>query len=433
VTGENLKSHVEDIIKALKEDSNEEFSRDELERELEKFIEYGVPIDQAKQTLIKKFGGAAVLTNTTPSERIMISDLKPNQSSVKLLGHVIAINPKEVTVKGENRTIFYGIIGDESGTIPFTSWSNLDIEKGDVVEVTNAYTREWQGAVQLNFGDRVRVEKTDKDKLPKSAFEPREVKVTDLKSGMGKVILTARILEVNSRDTEVNGETKKVFSGVLADETGKAQFTSWHDFKIKDGDVLKINGGYIKSWKGIPQLIFDSTATVKKLEKSKISQSDTQVNQILLHELVEKRGALDVQIEGTVIDIRPGSGFIHRCPECKRVIQENQCVLHGQVKGLLDLRIKIVIDDGTGAVGSILNRDLTEKIINKKLTDIKNTSQEELLELINKKLFANNVVLRGNALSDEFGTSFIAREVKFTEVNVEEEAEKIANELEDLL
>ncbi len=28
-------------------------------------------------------------------------------------------------------------------------------------------------AVQLNFGDRVNIEKTEKDKLPKSAFEPR--------------------------------------------------------------------------------------------------------------------------------------------------------------------------------------------------------------------------------------------------------------------
>lgn len=433
MTEENLKSHVDDIINALKEDSKEEVSREKLEKELEKFMEYGVPIDQAKQTLIKKFGGAAVLTSSTPSERILISELQPNQSSVKLLGHVIAINPKEITVKGENRTIFYGILGDESGTVPFTSWSTLDVEKGDVVEISNAYTREWQGAVQLNFGDRVRVEKTEKDKLPKSAFEPREVKVNDLRSGMGKVELTARILEINTRDANVNGETKKVFSGVIGDDTGKAQFTSWHDFKIKEGDVLRINGGYIKAWKGIPQLTFDSTATVKKLDKSKILKDELEVNQLPLHALVEKRGALDVQIEGTVIDIRQGSGFIHRCPECKRVVQNDECNMHGQVKGLLDLRIKLVVDDGTGAVGSILNRDITEKILDKKLSDVKNMTQDDLLDLIRNKLFAQKVVLRGNALSDEFGTSFIASKIDLAEVNVEEEAEKIANELEDLL
>ncbi|UCB58536.1 MAG: hypothetical protein JSV67_08015 [Thermoplasmatales archaeon] len=429
----NLKTHVDDIINALKDDSKGEVSREELEKELEKFIEYGVPIEQAKQTLIKKFGGLAVLTSSTPSERTLISELKPNQSSVKLLGHVIAINPKEVTVKGENRTIYYGILGDESGTIPFTSWGTLDVEKGDVIEISNAYTREWQGAVQLNLGDRVSVEKTEKDRLPKSAFEPKKVKLKDLRSGMGKVDLTARVLEISARDTDVNGETKKVFSGVIADQTGKAQFTSWHDFMIKEGDVLRINGGYIKAWKGIPQLTFDSTAIVKKLDKSKIKKDDLEVNQMLLHELIEKRGALDIQVEGTVIDIRPGSGFIHRCPECKRVIQNDECNLHGQVKGLLDLRIKLVVDDGTGAVGSILNRDITEKILGKTLTDVKNMTQEDILEKINNKLFAKTIILRGNALGDDFGTTLIVREAKLAEINVVEEAEKIVNELEELL
>jgi len=433
VTEEDIKSHVDDIINALKEESKDEISRKEVENELEKFIEYGVPIDQAKQTLIKKYGGVAVLTSSTPAERIMIADLKPNQSSVKLLGHIIAINPKEVTVKGENRTIYYGILGDESGTIPFTSWGSINVEKGDVVEISNAYTREWQGAVQLNFGDRVQVEKTDKNRLPKDAFEPKELKVSELRSGIGKVDVTARILEINSHDADVNGEPKKVFSGILADETGKAQFTSWHDFNIKKGDVFRITGGYVKSWKGIPQLTFDSTASVKKLEKSKISKEDLESNKMPLHALVEKRGALDVQVQGTVIDVRAGSGLITRCPECKRVVQDSTCSIHGKVEGIADIRIKLVLDDGTGAVGAILNREVTEKIMGMSLNDLKKMKQDDILEMINKLLIANKISLKGNALGDEFGTSIIAQDAKFVDINLKDEAEKLANELEDLI
>jgi replication factor A1 len=432
VTEEDLKSHVEDVIHALKEESKENISRKEVEKELEKFIEYGVPIDQAKQTLIKKYGGA-VLTSPTSAERIMIADLQPNQSSVKLLGHIIAINPKEVTVKGENRTIYYGILGDESGTIPFTSWGSIDVEKGDVVEISNAYTREWQGAVQLNFGDRVQVEKTDKNRLPKDAFEPKKLKVNELRSGVGRVDVMAHILEINYRDADVNGESKKVFSGILADETGKAQFTSWHDFNIKKGDVLRITGGYVKSWKGIPQLTFDSTASVKKLEKSKISKDELESNKIPLHALVEKRGALDVEVEGTVIDIRPGSGLITRCFECKRVIKDNKCSLHGKVEGITDIRIKLVLDDGTGAVGAILNRETTEKIMGMSFNDLKKMRQDEIIEMINKLLIANKVSLKGNALGDEFGTSVIVQDAKFVDVDLKDEAEKLTNELEGLL
>ena len=38
-------------------------------------------------------------------------------------------------MKGEPRTIFYGILADESGSIPFTAWHDFNIEKGDVVEI----------------------------------------------------------------------------------------------------------------------------------------------------------------------------------------------------------------------------------------------------------------------------------------------------------
>lgn len=432
---EDLGSHIDDILNALKDDSEKEVTREELERELTKFIEYGVPIDQAKQTLIKKFGGGAVLTSSEQSsERKLISDLEPNERSVKLLCRIIAVNPKEITVKGDIRKIFYGILGDESGTIPFTAWSSdFDFEKGDIIEISNAYTREWQGNIQLNLGDRVRIEKTDKDKLPESAFEPREVKVKDLRSGIGTVDVTSRILEVKQRETEVEGEAKKVFSGTLADETGKAQFTSWHDFKLKAGDVLQISGGYVKSWKGIPQLTFDDRATVKKLDKSTIPKKDLEINKMPLFMLVEKRGALDVEVEGTVIEIRPGSGVIMRCTDCNRTLQNGECTIHGKVDGKLDLRLKLVIDDGTGSVSSVLNRDLTERLIGKTLDESKKMDEKKLLDEINKILFAQKISMRGNALGDEFGTSIIAREAKLVDLNIKEEAEKLSQELEGLL
>ena len=432
---EDLESHIDDILNALKDDSDREVTREELEKELSKFIEYGVPIDQAKQTLIKKFGGGTVLTSSEQSsERKLISDLLPNERSVKLLCHIIAVNPKEITVKGDIRKIFYGILGDESGTIPFTAWaSDFNFEKGDIVEISNAYTREWQGNIQLNLGDRVIVEKTDKDKLPESAFEPRAVKIKDLRSGIGTVDVTSRILEVNQRETEFDGDTKKVFSGILADETGKAQFTSWHDFKLKAGDVLQISGGYVKSWKGIPQLTFDDRATVKKLDKSKIPKKDLEITKMPLFMLVEKRGALDVEVDGTVIEIRPGSGVIVRCPECNRTLQNNECINHGKVEGKLDLRLKLVIDDGTGSVSSVLNRDISERLIGKTLDDSKKMDERELLDVINKILFAHKISIQGNALGDEFGTSIIAKEAKLVNLDIKEEAEKLSQELGELL
>ena len=438
MAADDLKLHIDDILDVLGKNPDKEVSRGEIEKELRKFLEYGVPVDQAKQTLIKKFGGSATFTSSPySSERTLISDLQPNQTSVNLLCHVITINPKEITVRGENKKIFYGIIGDESGTIPFTAWNEIEVEKGDVIEVSNAYTREWQGTVQLNFGDRVSIGKTDESKLPKSAFEPKEFKIEDLRSGLGAVEITARILKLDKRDTEVDGVKKKVFSGIIGDETGKAQFTSWHDFKLKEGEVVKISGGYIKSWKGIPQLTFDEKATVKKLDDSNIPKDGLQAQKMPLHILVEKGGALDIEVEGTVIEIRTGSGFIMRCPECDRVLWNDECKIHGKVEGKPDIRIKLVVDDGNGAVSANIGRELTEKILGKTFEECKKLAESSkdgnaLIDEMNKLLFAQRINVQGNALGDNFGTTIIAKEVKLVDVDINGEAERLVQELEGL-
>jgi len=437
MTIDDLKKHIDDILNVLDDDSEKKVSRKNLETELKKFLEYGVPIDQTKQTLIKKFSGDTTFTpSPSSSGRTLIKDLQPNAYSVNLLCRVITINPKEITVKGENKKILYGIIGDESGTIPFTAWDELDVKRGDTIEVSNAYTREWQGAVQVNFGDRVGIEKTGEDKLPDSAFKPKEFKIKELRPGLVAIEVTAKVLELDKRETEVDGAKKTVFSGVISDETGKAQFTSWHDFKLKEGDAIKISGGYIKSWKGIPQLTFDEKATVEKLDKSKLP-GEIPTQKIPLHILVERHGALDIEAEGIVMEIKSGSGLIIRCPKCDRVLWNDECKIHGKVEGTPDIRIKLVVDDGTGAVSVIIGRKLTEKLLGKTLEEcgklIENSKDENsLVDEMNKLLFTHRINVKGNALGDNFGTTIIAKEAKLVDVDIDSESKKLSHDLEEI-
>lgn len=434
MSDEDITPYVDDILDVLSDSEGEKVTREELEKELKKFLEYGVPLDHAKQTLIKKFGGEYIPPST---ERTLIVDLKQNQTSVNLLCRVITINPKDITIKGEDRKIFYGILGDESGSISFTAWNDFEIEKGSVIQISNAYTKEWQGDIKLNLGDRTKVETTDESKIPESNVEPKEYKVEDLRSGLRAVEVIARIIDIKKREVEVENQKKSVYSGVLGDETGKAQYTSWYDFKLKEGDVVKISGGYVKSWKGIPQLTFDEKATVEKVDANKISKQDIKTRKLPLYKLVERFGALDIEGEGTVIQIREGSGVVQRCPECNRVIMGDACTIHGKVKGIPDLRIKLVIDDGTGAVSGIINKESTEKLLGKTLDELtklleKSTDKNIIFEEINKTLFAHRINLRGNALGDDFGITIIAKEAKLADIDIEAESDRLSKELEEL-
>ena len=152
-----------------------------------------------------------------------------------------------------------------------------------------------------------------------------------------------------------------------------------------------------------------------------------------IHALVERRGAVDIEVEGTVMEIRPGSGVIMRCSQCSRTILNNECSVHGKVDGKIDLRLKLVVDDGTGSVSSVLNKELTEKLLGKTLEECKEMDENELLNGINKTLFARRISLRGNALGDDFGTNIIAKDVKFVDIDLKEEADKLFKEVEELL
>lgn len=429
MTEDTIEQQIDDILEILHETSGTEVSRDELEKELKKFLEYGVPADHAKQTLVKKFGGG--FQQSFSSKRSLVVDLQPNQQSVHVVCRIISVNPREIQVKGETRKIFYGILGDESGTIQFTAWKDFELEKGVVVDITNAYTKEWQGNIKINFGDRTKITKTDASELPEVNLEPREYKIKELRGGLSSVEVTARVLEIQNREVEVSGQKKQVFSGVLGDETGKAQFTAWHDFQLKEGAVIKITGGYVKSWKGIPQFTFDEKAVVKKLDSKKISKKDIKTQKIELSELVERNGALDIEIEGTVIEIRKGSGVIQRCSECNRVLQDGSCTMHGVVKGKTDMRMKLVIDDGTGSVNAIIGKELTEKLLGKTMND--SLDDEDLIEEMNAQLFGHRIHLQGNALGDQFGVTIIARGAKSADFDVAAESERLSQEIEELL
>jgi replication factor A1 len=185
----------------------------------------------------------------------------------------------------------------------------------------------------------------------------------------------------------------------------------------------------VKAWKGIPQITFDEKATVEKLDANAITKKDIKTQKILLSELVERNGALDVEVEGTVIEIRKGSGLVQRCPECNRVIQEGSCVVHGAVEGKADMRMKLVIDDGTDSVSAILGKNLTEKLLGKTMTDFKN--DDSLIEEMNTLLFGHRISVQGNALGDQFGVTVIARDAKRADFNIAAEAERLSQELEE--
>lgn len=140
----------------------------------------------------------------------------------------------------------------------------------------------------------------------------------------------------------------------------------------------------------------------------------------------------DVSVSGRVIEIQQGSGIILRCPECNQVLREDGCRVHGSVDGTVDLRVKCVVDDGTGSIKTIFNKDQTENLLNKTLDDCKQMNPEELQSLLYDTFFAKKIHMKGNALQDNFGSTFLADTINLDTVDVEKEVERVRGLLEEL-
>ena len=430
---ENLAPHVEDINRAL----NGKLSEEQIEEELRTYTErYGVPLGSAKRSIVKKYDGDPQELYVSTEKKI--EDIDGDEQGLNLKCRVVSIDDKEIEVDNEPKRIWYGILGDDTGTIPYTLWEakSIDLEKGDTIKLENAYVNMWNDKPQVNIGSKASVKKIDNEEVPQFERRPQKLDLKDIREDMRNLEVKARILSIEEKTVNTDDGEKTLYSGVMADETGKAQFSAWHNFCIDENEVVRIKGGYVRSWRGIPQYSFDENADVEKLNDDELPEAEDlqESSTYTISDLAKRGGAVDAIVEAVMIDIKSGSGLIFRCPECNRVIQKGACRVHGKVDGKADLRVKGILDDGTGALTVVINRELTEDIlgydIDKAMEIAKDEMNQDVIrDEIEEKLIAQPLMVRGNVTSDDYGLMLIADEVDSKTIDVEKEAREMLDEV----
>ncbi|MBI1973581.1 DNA-binding protein [Candidatus Micrarchaeota archaeon] len=84
-----------------------------------------------------------------------ISELRPGMNDVVVTGKVVSVSqPRSVNTKYGQNTVADATIEDDSGTVSMTLWGQQasTIKEGASVEIRGAYTKEWNGEIQLNVG-----------------------------------------------------------------------------------------------------------------------------------------------------------------------------------------------------------------------------------------------------------------------------------------
>ena len=398
-----VEDHAEELASALGVD------KEEVQKDLENLLEYSVPVEEAKESLRRKYGGGDDLASAEP-EPTDIGSITTDDANVTVTARVLTVGKRSIRYQGEERIIHEGELADDTGKISYTAWEAVDFDPGDSVTITNASVREWEGNPELNIGGQTSIAPTS-EAVEVDYPVGGDTNLIGLEPGDRGRAVEVRVVEVETKTIDGRDGRTDILSGVLADETARLPFTDWepHDV-ITEGATLRLEDVYVREFRGVPSINVSEFSTVDTIDKTIELSEATRMG---VREAVDTGGAYDIEVTGHIVGVRDGSGLIQRCPECGRVVQKGQCRTHGEVDPVDDLRVKAILDDGTGTLTAVLDDELTSAVYGGTLEDAKEAAREAMdheivADDIREKILGREYRVRGNLSVDEYGASLEA-------------------------
>ena len=218
--------------------------------------------------------------------------------------------------------------------------------------------------------------------------EKRLLKVGNVVPGIKTLDIVAKVVRVfEPREFEKEGKKGAVQSLILGDETGTIRMPLWNEeikllenLGIKEGDVVKISGGFAKlDYKGQAEL---------RLGRGDLEKADEEIGEVKRQAANYERkpiaGLKDgmfAEVRGTILQMYQRNPFYAICPKCgSKAADEDgkmKCKEHGEVEPDFNMVISGVVDDGTGNIRAVFFRELAEKLFGK--------TTQELRQLAMKK------------------------------------------------
>ncbi|WP_137287335.1 Single-stranded DNA binding protein [Halorussus salinisoli] len=404
----SLDDHAEELASDLGVD------KEEVKADLENLVEYSVPVDEAKQSLRRKYGDGG--GGSSEPSQADIADVSTEDSSVTVTGKVLTVGKRSIRYQGNEQVIHEGEIADETGKISYTAWEDFGLSAGDTITAGNAGVREWEGNPELNLGESTNVAFEDDIEVPYPVGGDADL--ADLEPGDRGINLEVEVVEVEQKTIDGRDGETEIKSGVLADESARLPFTDWEARpELAEGETLRIEDVYVREFRGVPSVNLSEFTEVTSLDRE-LAISDTGTR-MTVSEAVGTGGAYDVEVVGNVVAVRDGSGLIERCPECGRVIQNGQCRSHGDVDGQDDLRVKAIVDDGTGTVTAVLDDERTAEVYGGGVEDAKEQARdamdkEVVADAIRERVVGHEYRVRGNLSVDDYGANLEVTEFELS-------------------
>ncbi len=357
------------------------------------------------------------------NDPVSISRASEVEGFVNIVARVISPKPDVIVRKDGSGEIpvVRGRLADSSGSIGFLSWKEFEYETGSLVKIVAASVRKFRDTPEININDGTVIEPYHDTAFPgiEELSASDKVTIADLRNGMRDISITLQVESWNQRTFESNdGSPRVVRSGDVIDPSGRCRLTAWCEFEPKPGEFIRIEGGRVQFWQGSPDLVVDNLEQVLDLSDPPWEKIDPEGHwiEIGLSDLVGGGSRRGVSTAGTIVAVRPDSGIIERCPECRRVLRESACAEHGAQRGEEDLRLRFVIDDGISNASLLLGREPAEAFLGMGMDGVKDeiakTGKDGFVSSLRARTLSRKMSVKGRTIVDEQGAMILSDSVE---------------------
>lgn len=395
-------------------------------------------INQGARVAVLREGTRPV---TQPGEPIDIADI-PKDGYICLVGRVLSSRDDQIHRKDGSGSIdvVRGRIADETGTIGFLSWESFTHEVGSLIKIDGAQVKTFRDTPELNFGRTTKIESFhDSNFANVEKLNSQNLKsISQLTDGARDVETVVQITEWEKRSFTKDGEERHLWSGQIADPTGRCRMSAWQQLPLESSDLpvtVKLTGVRVRAWQGIPDITVDKADQVEILSSAPWDGDidlENHVVEVGLSDIVNSASRVGIETSGTVVSVREDSGIIMRCVECRRVTRDGECSLAscvGKVESQQDVRLRLVIDNEEVTASVLINKDAALKLMNttevKMAKTIENEGQMEYVQSIRDYLLGRELVVGGRTIIDDQGAMILADNAKISS----DDAQMLATEV----
>jgi len=259
-----------------------------------------------------------------------------------------------------------------------------------------------------------------------------ELKIKDILMGMKSVDVVGKVIrKYELREFNTEKRKGKVANLMMGDETGTIRVVFWNDktndfTQIKDEDIIKIKGAYVRDNAGRKELHMGDSSHVI-INPPNIVVNARERKEYAKKHIKELEDGMSAEIIGTILQVFDVK-FFEVCPKCnKRLrLREDQfvCDEHGTQTPIYNYVMNVYLDDGTGNIRTIFWRQQSQRLL--KLTDNDFNAiriAPEMFEKYKTDMLGVQIKVLGTVKNNIMGRLEFNSEIVFVDVNPDHEIE----------